>query len=347
MKSAAARRPDVGVVGIVIVNYRTGALVADCLASLKPEVLARPGTQVVVVDNHSGDDSCDRIEAAIQSLDVAGSMRLVRSSVNGGFAAGNNLAIRPWMDAAKGPDARHAPDAFWLLNPDTRVMPGALAALTHALEEDAECGIAGSQLLEADGSPWPFAFRFPSAAGEFEACARLGIVTRLLGHRALARRMNTDPDAPRATVDWVSGASFIVRREVVEQIGPMDERYFLYYEETDFARRARAAGWTSVYVPSSRVLHISGQSTGVTGQQQERRRMPAYWFESRRRYFEQARGPAYALMADLACVAGTLLWHLARLVRLRPNTDPPHFITDVLTHAWKRSRGSAPQPPGR
>ena len=332
MSSGGPKDPGVGLVGVVIVNYRTGALVADCLASLKSEIEARPGTQVVVVDNASGDDSCERIQSAIDGLQAAGWARLVRSPVNGGFAAGNNLAIRPWLDATP------RPDAFWLLNPDTRVIPGALQALVAALEEDRACGIAGSQLLEADGSPWPFAFRFPSIAGEFEACARLGLVTRFFGHRAIARQMNTGPDAPRATVDWVSGASFIVRRRMIEEIGPMDERFFLYYEETELARRASDAGWTSVYVPTSRVLHISGQSTGVTGQQSERRRMPRYWFESRGRYFEQSHGRTYALMADLACVAGTLLWHLARIVRLRPNTDPPHFMTDILANAWRRLR---------
>ncbi len=319
-----------GSVWVVIVNYRTGRLVADCLASLRAEVAARPGTQVVVVDNASGDDSCSLIDAAIQALRASGWARLVRSDRNAGFAAGNNLAIREALSAAQ------APDAFWLLNPDTRVEAGALQALVDALQADPACGMAGSQLLEADGQPWPFAFRFPSMAGELEACARLRLVSRFLGHRALAREMDCRPGAPRVAVDWVSGASFIVRRSVFEQVGLMDEGYFLYYEETDFARRAADAGWASVFAPASRVLHISGQSTGVTGQQDQPRRMPAYWFESRRRYFEKHHGRAYALGADLACIAGTLLWHLARLIRRRPDTNPPRFLADLIRHGLRR-----------
>lgn len=334
MKPVASGGRGVGRVGVVIVNYRTGGLVADCLASLRPEVEARPDTEVLIVDNASGDDSCDRIEAAIDALGARSWARLIRSPVNAGFAAGNNLALRHWLQSPS------KPDAFWLLNPDTRVMPGALSALVTALDDDPVCGIAGSQLLEADGSPWPFAFRFPSIAGEFEACARLGVVTRWFGHHAIAREMDTRPNAPRATVDWVSGASFIVRARMIETIGLMDERFFLYYEETELARRARDAGWSSVYAPDSQVLHISGQSTGVTGDQSERRRRPRYWFESRGRYFEQAHGRGYALMADLACLAGSSLWHLARLVRLRPNTDPPYFMTDVVINAWRRLRGA-------
>lgn len=317
-------------VAVVIVNYRTGELVASCLASLAAQVADRPDTHVVVVDNASGDGSAERIEAAIESLGAGAWARVMRAPGNGGFGAGNNLALRA-LRSSGGDGQRFA--AYWLLNPDTEAQPGALKALADHLRDHPGCGIVGSQLLEADGQPWPYAFRFPSVAGEFESYARLGLVTRGLRDRAVARTMDIAPGAPPQPTDWVSGASFMVREAVFEQIGLMDEGYFLYYEETDFSRRAAQAGWTSCFVPASRVLHISGQSTGVTGQQDRPRRRPDYWFESRRRYFRKTHGRAYAVAADLACMAGCALWHLARFIRRRPNTDPPGFMIDLLRHS--------------
>lgn len=314
-------------VAVVIVNYRTGALVARCLASLVEEVRGRPLTRVVVVDNASGDDSCDTIQAAIERLDAGHWARLVRSSSNAGFGAGNNIALRDLLGEPE------PPEVFWLLNPDTEVQPGALQALVEHLQRDPACGIVGSLLLEADGSPWPFAFRFPTLASEFESRARLKLVTRWLHGSAVARRMDTREDAPPATVDWVSGASFMVRRRVIQDIGLMDEGFFLYYEETEFSRRAADAGWTSVFVPQSRVMHISGQSTGVTERLDRPRRLPDYWFDSRRRYFRKVHGRLYAVLADVACLAGTLLWHAGRLVRGRPDTDPPRYLYDLIRHS--------------
>ncbi|MES2890003.1 MAG: glycosyltransferase family 2 protein [Pseudomonadota bacterium] len=312
---------------IVIVNYRSGRLVADCLQSLEPEVRANPGTQVVVVDNCSGDGSADVIAQHIQTQQAAGWAELVRAELNGGFSYGNNVAIRPSFHSA-------APaDYYWLVNPDTMVRPGALRALLDFMTARPRVGITGSSLEDENGEPWPWAFRFPSVWSEIDGGLRLGVVSKLLSRWTLARKMGAEPEQ----VDWLPGASMMIRREVFQSVGLMDESYFLYYEETDFCRQARLAGWDCWYVPQSRVMHIAGQSTGVTVKTDRPKRLPAYWFESRRRYFVKNHGRLYAVVADLFWMGAYALWRLRRLIQRKPDTDPPKHLIDFFQHSalWK------------
>jgi GT2 family glycosyltransferase len=307
----------------IIVNYRTGPLVVECLASLEEEVRAMPGFRVMVVDNASGDDSVHVIDSAIRARGWGDWAELTVSPVNGGFASGNNHAIRRAL-AGDNP-----PDLLWLVNPDTVVRPGAARALAAFMRDHPKTGIAGSALQSADGTPWPFAFRFPTILGETERGARLGLVSRLLSSHAIGRTMGRDS----ARVDWVSGASMVIRRAVFADTGLMDEGYFLYYEETDFCLQAQRAGWECWYVPEAVVLHISGQSTGVTAETTVPKRIPRYWFESRRRYFVKNHGRAYAIAADLGWAGTHMLWRLRRLAMLRRNPDPPRMLGDFLRYS--------------
>ncbi|HEU4459259.1 MAG TPA: glycosyltransferase family 2 protein [Methylibium sp.] len=310
-------------VRVVIVNYRTAKLAIDCLASLADEVAQRPGTRVVVVDNASGDGSAEAIAQAIGERGWSAWAGVLPSAVNGGFAYGNNLAVRAAL-------AEPEPPAwFWMLNPDTRVDPGALGALVDFAEAHAEVGIVGSALENDDGSAWPYAFRFPTVWSEFEGGARFGPLSRLLRSRSVLRPMGDRPVA----VDWMPGASMMVRREVFDAIGLMDEGYFLYYEETDFFLQAHRAGWQSWYVPASRVMHIAGASTGVTGEKVMKKRMPAYWFESRRRYFVKNHGRAYAMLVDAAWLVAHLSWRARRALQRKPDTDPPRLAADFVSHS--------------
>jgi N-acetylglucosaminyl-diphospho-decaprenol L-rhamnosyltransferase len=315
-----ARRPHPSVL-VAIVNYRSAQLTLRCLASLERErERARgeggPGAlAVLVVENASGDEAVLAREIAGR---FAGWVTLLPSPVNGGFGAGNNLALR-WAFARGAP-----PDYFLFLNPDTEVRPGAVAELVAFLEREPGAGLAGSSFEHADGTPWPIAFRFPTPLGELEHGLSLGLASRLLAGRAVSRTMG----AEAAPVDWFPGASMMVRRQVIEQIGGFDEGYFLYYEETDFCLRARRAGWAAWYVPASRVMHVRGQSTGVTTLEGEPRRLPGYWFESRRRYYATNHGVGYALLADLAFLAGHGLGEVKRRLRRRRGT--PSLLRDLL-----------------
>jgi N-acetylglucosaminyl-diphospho-decaprenol L-rhamnosyltransferase len=215
------------------------------------------------------------------------------------------------------------------LNPDTMVRPGALDALLDFARARPDVGIMGSSIEGADGAPWPFAFRFPTLWSELDGGMRLGVVSRLLRRWAILHPMN----GQEAQVDWVVGASMMVRREVFESIGLMDEHYFLYYEETDFCLQARRAGWSCWYVPQSRVMHIAGQSTGVTGKQAAPKRRPKYWFDSRRRYFIKNRSRSYAIATDLVWMSAYSLWRVRRVIQRRAQVDPPHFLADFLRYS--------------
>jgi GT2 family glycosyltransferase len=136
----------------------------------------------------------------------------------------------------------------------------------------------------------------------------------------------------------------IVRREVFRDAGLMDEGYFLYFEETDFCLQARRAGWPCWYVPASRVMHESGQCTGVSARRQRPGRRPAYWFASRRRYFVKNHGPLYARLADLAFGLGYALWRLRRVLQRKPDTDPPHLLRDFVKYNLFRSRKGSVTP---
>ncbi|HKR16557.1 glycosyltransferase family 2 protein [Rhizorhapis sp.] len=319
---------------VAIVNYRTAALVVDCLASLAAEMKAHPSARVVVVDNASGDNSCHRIDSAIRKRGWSRWARLVVSPINGGFAQGNNRAVAADR-AVRGPA-----DLVWLLNPDTRARPGAMKALIEFMRAHPRAGIAGTLLEDRDGHPWPYTFRFPSLLGEIERGARLGLVSHLLRGHAAVQEMGSEAEP----VDWVSGASMMIRRDLFDAIGAMDERYFLYYEETDFCLQAQRAGWECWYVPQARVLHIAGQSTGVTGKDRVIRRMPAYWFESRRHYFLKNHGRLYAIAADLCWILAHLLWRLRRRMQALADGDPQRLLEDFVRHS-ALLKGEASKPP--
>ena len=237
---------------VLIVNYRTADLTIDALASLAPEIAAVGDAHVVVVDNDSGDGSYDKIAESVAARNWGAWATVLASDRNGGFASGNNFGLTKALETWPAPRYVH------LLNPDVIVRPGALAALVGFMEAHPEVGIAGSRLEDPDGTPQRSAFRFPSVLGELEANAKLGPLSRLL-----ARWMVAPPVSSEACPsDWVAGASMIIRREVFDAIGWLDDRYFMYFEEVDFALRARRAGWPCWYVPSSRVVHLVGRSSG-------------------------------------------------------------------------------------
>ena len=307
---------------VVIVNYRTASLTIDCLRSLRDEVSSIPGARVIVTDNASGDRSVDDIAAAIATNQWSGWVQLLPLDHNGGFAYGNNSAIRPMLQSAD------PPDYVLLLNPDTLVREGALRELLKFMDEHSTVGIAGSRLENPDTTPQRSAFRFPGICSEIESGLRIGIVSRLLAQRVVA------PPAPReqCPTNWVAGASMIIRKAVLDSIGLLDESYFMYFEEVDFCLRARDAGWACWYVPQSRVVHLVGQSSGVTDTKRANHRRPSYWFDSRRRFFLTHYGRARTLLADSLWAAGFSLWRIRRALFRLPDPDPDRLLGDFLRY---------------
>ena len=169
----------------------------------------------------------------------------------------------------------------------------------------------GSCLEEADGTVSCSAFRFPSLLSEFLRGAGIGILDKLL-HRWVVAPL--PKDRPHKT-DWVSGASFMVRRTVFERIGLLDEEYFLYFDEVDFMKSAAKANLEVWHNPNARVMHMAGSATKIKNVRAQNGRLPPYWYDSWRRYFLKHHGRLGALLAGSGWLTGHLLQSLKRIFR--------------------------------
>jgi N-acetylglucosaminyl-diphospho-decaprenol L-rhamnosyltransferase len=319
-------------IAVVIVTYKSAQLAINSLRSIQAERATHGLTiRAIIIDNASGD--FDTIAHAAEVNNWSSWVTLIAAPRNGGFAYGNNLGIERAFSS--GP-----PAYVYLLNPDTEVRSGAIGSLVKFLEAHPDVGIAGSSIENPDGSEWPIAFRFPTLLSEFSAGLNLGLVMRALRRWDVAQNMSHSPQA----VDWICGAAMMIRPAVFAAIGGLDENYFLYFEETDFCFRAKQAGFSTWYVPESRIMHIVGQSTKVTERTIRARRLPGYWFESRRRYFAASFGVSHAMVIDMIAVLANSLGLLKRIVLRRPNTVVPHLVRDLVRHSllWRRNRNLPP-----
>ena len=320
-------------IAVLIVTYRSAELTIAGIRSIAGERSAPDRRiRVVVVDNASGD--FDAVADAVRVNGWSSWVSVILAPRNGGFAYGNNLAIREALRTGR-------PDYLYLLNPDAQVRPGAIAALVEFLEAHPDVGIVGSGIENDDGTDWPIAFRFPSLLSELNDGLAFGIVARLLRPWTVARHMSRTA----APVDWVSGASMMFRASVLDSIGGMDENYFLYFEETDFCHRARRAGFTTWYVPQSRVMHMRGKSTNLSMVEPRPKRLPDYWFASRRRYFVLNFGIRYAVLTDAVALAAHALGGLKRLMLRQTDRAIPHFLCDLYRGSTLRRRNRNLPPP--
>jgi GT2 family glycosyltransferase len=235
--------PDLAV---VIVSWNTRDLTLNALRSLYAD-LATSGlsADVYVVDNASGDGSARAVAAQFPQV------KLTTCPENLGFGSGNNVAIKQIMSAAD------KPSAIYLLNSDTITQPGATRALYDYLLSNPRIGVVGAGLTYADGSFQHGAFEFPGLRQLWvEFFPTPG---RMIEGRFNGRYPRHEQPFP---VDFVLGATMMLRREVIEQTGMFDERFFMYCEEIDWAWRIRQAGWEVWCVPAAQVTHLAGQSTG-------------------------------------------------------------------------------------
>jgi hypothetical protein len=304
----------------VTVNYRTADLALRCLSSLEGERQQCPGLEAVVVDNASGDGSLERLGQAVAARGWGSWVRVVANPRNSGFGAGNNLVLRAALAEAV------PPDWFLLINPDAALDPGALAALLRFMASHPRAGMAGPRTAVRRGEFGVTAFRFPGILNSLDEGLHFGPLTRLLSAWQLA-----PPSRPEAhRTDWLSGGCVLIRRALLEEVGLFDEGYFLYFEEVDLSLRAHRVGWESWYVPAATALHEAGAATGASAGREVTRRMPRYWFESRRRYYLKNRGRVACLLADLAWAGGNALWNLRRALTGAPRREPLGFWRDFV-----------------
>jgi N-acetylglucosaminyl-diphospho-decaprenol L-rhamnosyltransferase len=229
-------------VSVVIVNYQSYPELRACLASLDEGATRHA---VVVVDYESDDAQARRAEEAFPHV------RILRVSRNAGFAAGVNRGARETR-------GRY----LLLLNPDSVPEPGLCDALAGWMDANPSVGVVGPRIRNANGSVQASARRFPDFTTAI--AGRSSWLTRIAPRNPLSRHNLPGLDAPTTgslRVDWVSGACMFVRREAFEAIGGMDEGFFLYWEDADFCRRLKHAGWQTMYYPGAAAVHLGGGSS--------------------------------------------------------------------------------------
>ena len=309
----------------VILNWRTAEMTLKS-ADAAERAMAGIAGGIVVVDNDSGDGSYERMSEALKDRPF---FRVVQSGRNGGFGAGNNVGIKLGLPGGV------RPDYVYILNSDAFPAADAIRVLLEYLEGHPKVGLAGSYIHGPDGEAHTTCFRFPSPASEFEAAARTGPISKLLAEKSVTIGV---PEAS-GPVDWLAGASMMMRDRVVQEVGIFDETYFLYFEETDLCRRAAEAGWPTHFVRESRVEHIGSVSTGM----KTWKRVPGYWFDSRWHYFRKSGGTGRAIGATLAHLAGAMILQARRLVQPKIAGGPPHFLRDLSGHALRQLFGAKPK----
>ncbi len=272
------------VLSVLIVNWNVRDLLRRCLQS----VIAHSSTvplEIIVVDNGSTDGSGEMVRTEFPQV------YLIANPDNRGFPAANNQGLA----VARG---RYV----LLLNPDTEVMGAALETMVAFADAHPDVGVVGPQLLNPDGTVQSSRRRFPTlATALFESTWLQPCAPR----RLLARYYVLDrPDNEIQDVDWVTGAALMARREAIEQVGPLDEGFFMYSEELDWCRRFRRAGWRVVYLPTARIVHYVGKSSEQV--------LPArhiHFQTSKVRYFRKYHGPIAAEVLRLV-ILGNYLWQM-------------------------------------
>ena len=307
-------------VAIVIVNFRTPELVKECVSSIARDRRADISCKVYIGDAESGDGSVGIIQRHLDEhgLDFCTCFDI---GENGGFAFGNNFILENYV--LDDPEV----DYVYFLNPDTYVRPGAIGALVDALHARARAGAAGSRLENPDGSLRAYGFRFPAPWREFLLGMRLPLVDRLFP----ATTIKIADLLETRQVDWVTGASFMMPRRVLDEVGLMDPRYFLYFEEVDLMYRVRRAGYEVWHVAESRVVHLAGQSTGVRSDETPKR-APPYWYHSRVKFLHDHYGRSRAIMANILFLLGDALYRVHRTIRLKPIEDRPYLWRDMIAY---------------
>ncbi len=303
--------------GVVIVSYNVRELLRACLQSVYEDAARTPGLEatIVVVDNASADGSAAMVAEEFPLV------HLVASQENLGFARGNNVGLKLLGFGEDGPrknakgqreenvrgqraERGQRPEAVLLLNPDTELQPGALAALTGFLQEHPRAGGCCPRLNYGDGSFQHSAFHFPGLA---QLTLDLYPVPRLMDTRFNGRypRRLYDGDKP-FPVDFALGAALMVRAEAIDAAGLLDENYFMYAEEMDWQQRIQQTGWSIYCVPTARVTHYEGQSA-----RQFRRAMTVALWRSRLRYYSKYH-PAWKQRMERWLIARAMKQRLAQ-----------------------------------
>jgi N-acetylglucosaminyl-diphospho-decaprenol L-rhamnosyltransferase len=269
---------------IIIINWNSVKYVRECLLSIYLHTKDAE-FEVIVVDNASYDGCGEMLAGEFPSV------KFIQSEENLGFARGNNLA------------AMHSSgDVLLFLNPDTEIHGPALTSLYESIRSLPKAGAVGARLLNGNGTVQTSCLQtFPTISNQLLDADLL----RRLFPRASVWGMTplfTDADTPRS-IDGISGACLMTRRDIFRKVGGFSEDYFMYYEDMDYCLKVRNEGWNNYFVPSAVVTHYGGKSSGSENYSRFSAEMMA---ESAWRFFRKQRGPRYAHLFRIALAVKAL-----------------------------------------
>jgi N-acetylglucosaminyl-diphospho-decaprenol L-rhamnosyltransferase len=302
---------------VVVVNYNTRDHLHKCLSS----VCASEGDfkfDVCVVDNASCDNSCDMVRTSFPQV------RLIPSRVNRGFACANNIALREYgfrnPNEPTGVPVSKLPRYALLLNPDTVVPPEAFQRMLQFMDTHPEVGASGPKLVLEDGS-LDLACRRSFPTPEVSLYRMTGLSRLFPRHHVFGRYNLTfcDPDT-EMEVDSVVGAFMLVRREAIRQVGLLDETYFMYGEDLDWAYRLRQRGWKTYYYPAVTVLHVKRAASRHSPRAQQE------FYRAMHIFYNKHFAAQTPWLLHRLTVAGITLQ--SRLVRIRQSLPGTHRLAE-------------------
>lgn len=272
----------------IVVTYNSEELIIRCIDSLR-QACSGIAVRVIVVDNASRDHSVEVVKSA------GSDCILIENDVNVGFGRANNQAVS-LCDS----------DFVLLLNPDAFVECDTIRKSLAHMRAQPACGILGVSLVGEQGQGGSSAYSFPSLWRDF---------ARRTGMRRMPK---SERDAEVVRCDWVPGCFYLIRKQVIDQVGLFDPRYFLYFEEVDHCVAAKQAGWEVQCLTTTRVIHEGGASALSLGELNGAGLLSDLQIESELLFFRKHSGPTGALVALLLGVAADLILAIKGLVKGQP-----------------------------
>lgn len=320
-------------VSVIVVSFNTRDVLRECLQTLAKEA-GGVRYETIVVDNASRDGSAEMVAQEFPEA------KLIRSAVNLGFAAANNLGF----PLAQG---RHVV----LLNSDAFLRPNALPLAVERMDADPRIGLGGARLIGRDDSWQPSARMFPSFINDLLTIS--GLSSKYPQSRFFGRFDRTWADQNQAAeVDWVPGAFSIIPRRVLESVGYFDENFFLYYEEVDLCRRIKAAGYSIWYWPDVAVVHLGGESSKTVKHltmSSAGSQLTLWRMRSALLYYRKHHGRSGAWLAREL----EMCWHALRARRnarrsaadSKLKAENSMAIVALMKQAWRETQGGLISPP--
>lgn len=300
---------------VVILNYGTPDLAIKAAESVLRQLPCR--SQLILVDNASPDDSHARFLAWRATLGAGAPVDVILSPRNGGYSAGNNLGLK----AARA-------EFYILLNSDAFMRAGSVSRLLEAMERSTDVGVLGPRLVGPDSRTLVSRFRTPTPLTEFIEASGTDIFYRFFRAHVTPIE-NNDPSVEPG---WIGFPCIMLRGAMIDEIGRLDERYFMYFEDIAYCRRAVRAGWKLAQEPDAVVDHLCGKSSQVEENADLKRRLPAYYYASRARFYRDEYGLAGFFAANLLWYAGRLASYLRVLTLRKPTKVCAARAADIWTN---------------